>query len=316
MNRVRLLLFFLLALVAADSALASDRMVVSLVPENRSVLPGDTVTLAFVMRPEPGWHGYWRNPGDAGAEPRVQWRLPEGWQAGPLQYPVPDRLIVLGLMNYVFERDYVLLATLRVAGRRPSPASWCRSTPGSIISSAPTSSASRKARTSPSSFDVGAGGARDPAFDAYRQALPRPLAGQGRFALEGGRLRLAIPLPATVGVEDPYFFPLTLDALGHSAPQTRLAQRRPADRRDRARPRRRRRMNALEGVLEVGPGVGLALTARARRRAGGRRAGRRAGRGREPAARRRSCSPCSARSPAACCSTSCPASSRSSASRR
>ena len=76
MNRVRLLLLFLLALVAADGALASDRMVVSLVPESRSVLPGDSVTLAFVMRPKPGWHGYWRNPGDAGAEPRVSGACP------------------------------------------------------------------------------------------------------------------------------------------------------------------------------------------------------------------------------------------------
>ena len=57
-------------------------MAVTLAPETPSVLPGDSVTLAFVMRPRPGWHGYWRNPGDAGDEPRVGWRLPEGWQAG------------------------------------------------------------------------------------------------------------------------------------------------------------------------------------------------------------------------------------------
>jgi len=114
MNRLRAFLFVLLALLVGGSALAQDRMAVSLVPETRSVLPGDRVTLAFVMRPRPSWHGYWRNPGDAGAEPRVQWRLPEGWSAGPLQYPVPGRLTVAGLMNYVFARDYALLATVRV----------------------------------------------------------------------------------------------------------------------------------------------------------------------------------------------------------
>ena len=42
------------------------------------------------------------------------WRLPDGWRAEALQYPVPDRLIIAGLMNYVFERDYALLATLHV----------------------------------------------------------------------------------------------------------------------------------------------------------------------------------------------------------
>mgnify|MGYP003693594835 CR=1 FL=1 len=89
MNRLRAFLFFLLALLGTGSALAQDRMAVSLVPETPSVLPGDSVTLAFVMHPRPGWHGYWRNPGDAGAEPRVQWRLPEGWQAGPSNIQCP-----------------------------------------------------------------------------------------------------------------------------------------------------------------------------------------------------------------------------------
>ncbi len=46
-------------------------MAVSLAAETTTVQPGTTLTLAFVMRPQPGWHGYWRNPGDAGAEPRV-----------------------------------------------------------------------------------------------------------------------------------------------------------------------------------------------------------------------------------------------------
>ena len=28
--------------------------------------PGDTVTIAIIMDPKPGWHDYWLNPGDAG----------------------------------------------------------------------------------------------------------------------------------------------------------------------------------------------------------------------------------------------------------
>ena len=46
-----------------------------------------------------------------------------GWRADPLQYPVPGRLVVAGLMNYVFERDHALLATLHVpAGAEPGVA--------------------------------------------------------------------------------------------------------------------------------------------------------------------------------------------------
>ena len=87
-----LALFSLFALAAPAAAQPGQtrRMNVTLVAETEAVQPGSTLTLAFVMRPRAGWHGYWRNPGDAGAEPRVTWNLPEGWTAGPLQYPMPS----------------------------------------------------------------------------------------------------------------------------------------------------------------------------------------------------------------------------------
>ena len=44
----------------------------------------------------------------------VQWQLPPGFSAGPLRYPVPTRLTIAGLMNYVYERDYAVLVRLQV----------------------------------------------------------------------------------------------------------------------------------------------------------------------------------------------------------
>src|SRR5580765_4359345 len=116
MSRAGALFLFLIGLLVGGAAGAQParHMDVRLVPETTAVLSGSTVTVAFVMHPQPGWHGYWRNPGDAGAEPRVAWHLPAGWSAEPLQYPAPGRLIVAGLMNYVFERDYALLANVHV----------------------------------------------------------------------------------------------------------------------------------------------------------------------------------------------------------
>ena len=66
------------------------------------------------MRPKPGWHGYWLNPGDAGLPMSVEWQLPPGVAAGPLRYPVPGKLTIAGLMNYVYERDYAVLVRLTI----------------------------------------------------------------------------------------------------------------------------------------------------------------------------------------------------------
>ena len=63
-----LLLTLFLALAAPAHAQAPARtphMQVRLVAEHATVQPGVPFSLAFVMRPQPGWHGYWRNPGAA-----------------------------------------------------------------------------------------------------------------------------------------------------------------------------------------------------------------------------------------------------------
>src|SRR4051794_16569757 len=101
--RLTALLMLLLFGGSARAQLGGERhMDVQLRAETQSVRPGGQVTLAFVMKPKPGWHGYWQNPGDAGVATRAQWLMPYGWSDGPIQYPVPKRLLVSGLMNYVF----------------------------------------------------------------------------------------------------------------------------------------------------------------------------------------------------------------------
>ncbi|MAN11044.1 MAG: thiol:disulfide interchange protein, partial [Sphingobium sp.] len=77
--------------------------------------PGGRTTIAFAMTPQQGWHGYWENPGDAGLGMTVDWTLPKGVSVGALRYPVPETLLISGLMNHVYEGPYAVLAELRVA---------------------------------------------------------------------------------------------------------------------------------------------------------------------------------------------------------
>lgn len=262
MNRLGTLLLFLMALLAASPAAAQrgQRMDVRLVPETAAAAPGSTVTLAFVMRPAEGWHGYWRNPGDAGTEPRVAWALPEGWRAEPLHYPVPDRLLIAGLMNYVFERDYALLATVHV----PASAEPGATVPiDARLDYLVCTDQVCVPETATVSTELAIGEARSPSplFAGYRQALPRPLGGEGRFELANGRLRIAIPLPAGLAVREAYFFPATRDAMLYAPPQ-RISRNGDTLIVETAPGPLAAQLRTLEGVLEIAPGTGLALTAR------------------------------------------------------
>ncbi len=54
---------------------------------------------------EPGWHIYWKNPGDAGEPPHIQWTLPKGITVGPMQFPAPKRLPLGPLMDFGYEDE-------------------------------------------------------------------------------------------------------------------------------------------------------------------------------------------------------------------
>jgi thiol:disulfide interchange protein len=265
MNRLLILVALLMALVAPAAAqpLAPGEraMRVTLLPESGTVAPGQRLALAFVMEPKPGWHGYWKNPGDAGTEARVEWRLPAGAEAGPLRYPVPDRLIIGGLMNYVFKGDYALLTELRI----PEDAA-----PGSVLpvaaridylvctdeicvpERAEAAVQLRVAREA--SFENKA------RFDGFRAVLPRPLDRSGSFVIENGRIRIAIPFPASATGAGAYFYPASEGALAYSAPQAIGRARDLLILETEAGPDAAS-LDSIEGVLKTGDGQGLAVTA-------------------------------------------------------
>lgn len=71
---------------------------------------------------DPGWHIYWQNPGDSGSPPEVTWQLPGGVSAAPVEWPLPQRIGVGGLVNYGYAGTVVLPVRLTVAaGTTASP---------------------------------------------------------------------------------------------------------------------------------------------------------------------------------------------------
>ncbi|HEY4070195.1 MAG TPA: protein-disulfide reductase DsbD domain-containing protein [Sphingomicrobium sp.] len=251
MLRQMILMLALLALPALAHARGIEPELVAEGPAR----PGGEVELAIHMRPVPGWHGYWLNPGDAGLPMDVKWQLPKGFAAGPLLYPVPTRLEVADLMNYVYEQDYAVLVRLKVPatarGTIPirAEAHWlactdkiCVPEEGELALDLP----------------VGRGTPNRAEFDAWRQELPQPLASVGHLETRGDKLRVAIPLPASVKIDEPYLFPVRDGFIDYEGRQ-RFS--RSGDMLIAELPRKDKAPTEFAGVIALGRGRGLEFRA-------------------------------------------------------
>ena len=236
---------------------------VSLLPGAKQAPAGGSIPIAFVMKPKPGWHGYWKNPGDAGAEATIAWTLPKGVTVGALRYPVPERLTISGIMNYVYEHDYALLVDLKLAAdvapgtRLPLRAKLDFLACTDEICVPESADVSAEVVAGP----AGTAALVDARFDTFEAAMPKPIGVDGRFVVENGRVRIGVPLPAAVSVTDPYFFPLDYGSLDHAAVQ---AVSRKGDLlivETKAGPNAAA-LAGIEGLLKIGEGQGLLLTAK------------------------------------------------------
>jgi DsbC/DsbD-like thiol-disulfide interchange protein len=100
-------------LLLLQASVAKPHVTISLVPEFTAVVAGMPQRMALRFQVEPGWHIYWRNPGESGIGTTAKWTLPPGFRADSLEYPTPTRLDIAGTVAHVLEGDVVLRSTIR-----------------------------------------------------------------------------------------------------------------------------------------------------------------------------------------------------------
>ena len=100
------------ARAAESAAVQSTRATATLVTESDTVTPGKPIRVALRLRLAPGWHTYWRNPGDAGVAPDLTFTLPPGVTAGPVAWPAPHLEIEGPLATYAYTGELLLPVTL------------------------------------------------------------------------------------------------------------------------------------------------------------------------------------------------------------
>jgi thiol:disulfide interchange protein/DsbC/DsbD-like thiol-disulfide interchange protein len=112
---MRLLALGLLSLLSLFGDLAAAvRTKVDLVNLTPDIRPGEKALIAMRFRCDPHFHIYWKNPGDAGQSPTVEWQEKSGTTIGNFVWPGPKMLDQSGVYNFVYEDETLLLMEVAV----------------------------------------------------------------------------------------------------------------------------------------------------------------------------------------------------------
>lgn len=208
-------------LAAESAAVTSPRVTATLLSARDAVAPGERFHVALVQKIAPGWHTYWRNPGDSGEPTRIDWALPDGVAAGAIQWPAPKAIRVEPLVNFGFEGTVLLPVEIAV----PATAK-----PGETLSLAANATwlvCEKICIPEEGSFKLDLPIAASGSVDAAAQAridqalaeLPQAAGFTGALKASGAdKLALALPgLPA--GARDLRFFPVSDTLIEHAAEQ-------------------------------------------------------------------------------------------------
>ena len=206
------------------------RVTVDLISDAASVEPGSTFWVGLRQRIAPGWHTYWINPGDSGEPPSIEWKLPEGFAAGPIVWPRPARLPVGPFMSFGYEREVVLPIELTAPASLGTDApvvlrghvSWlvcekiCIPEEAEVALSLPVAAG-------PPAPSVTA-----PAVEEARRAAPTPSPWAAAVSAtpETVSIRVAAPDLAAERIAEAWFFPMRWGVIDHAATQTLTVDRR------------------------------------------------------------------------------------------
>ena len=210
----------LFTLVVHAAPVQGEHVEAELIAENASFKAGNLDNwIALRLRPDPGWHVYWANPGDSGIPTTLQWQLQPGVTAGEMLWPYPHRHSLGDLTNYGYGDETLHLIPLRVSDvglvSVQAKAKWlvCKDI---CIPGEADLSLSLPATASEPQPDL----AWKAAFDNARAQLPLALPGlEARYAVTAADFSLAVQgvqFPRDGEVE---FYPLPNDLVAHAAAQ-------------------------------------------------------------------------------------------------
>ena len=104
---------------AASNVVTTPEARVHAVVEHALAKGTAATRIGFFFELEPHWHVYWRNPGDSGLPPKVEWlEGSESYRISPIDWPAPKRIALSTLANFGYENEVLLPMVVERTGNK------------------------------------------------------------------------------------------------------------------------------------------------------------------------------------------------------
>jgi suppressor for copper-sensitivity B len=103
------------ARAAATAWVGDEHAAARLVTAVEATGSGRRIDAGLEIRMAPGWHTYWRTPGDAGIPPEIDWTGSTNLARAEIAWPAPTRLSEHGLESYVYPDHALAPITIELA---------------------------------------------------------------------------------------------------------------------------------------------------------------------------------------------------------
>lgn len=84
---------------------AADYVQIKLLSAEETAGAAAAIDAALQIRLAPGWHAYWRMPGDGGLAPVFDWSASENVKDVVVSWPAPRRFVIEGLNSFGYEDE-------------------------------------------------------------------------------------------------------------------------------------------------------------------------------------------------------------------
>ncbi|MFT4631973.1 MAG: thiol:disulfide interchange protein/DsbC/DsbD-like thiol-disulfide interchange protein [Crocinitomicaceae bacterium] len=220
----------LLAVEPLAQASTGDRsnVQISLISEVTAIAPGEPFWVLLRQKIRPGWHTYWRNPGDSGAPTEIDWELPAGFTAGDIQWPFPERIAYGPLMNFGYSDEVLYPVLITPPASLTNEAIEMRARVGWLVCAdicIPEDaivSLTLPTATGPSAnVKAPIGAVNQSLFQQARQRVPADAGFSASWAIKGTHVIVSIPAMGGDAdqVESVQYFPYRDGVIDNPAPQ-------------------------------------------------------------------------------------------------